>query len=152
MIKTKFRLMCLVLLAVAALQSPAQAKSDGALYLETIGGFGGSYIYLSYAYIGATADAYAKNIYPASQVKTMMEEKVSMIKHLAEMLHQVQNTNIEENDKQFVASMLDILDLLRQEAESLAAFAESNNPSDVERYEDARKKAWPKIKKLLGIN
>lgn len=127
------------------------ASSEDNVYLETIGGFSGSYIYTSYAYIGTAADAYAKDIYPASQVKTMMDEKVHMLDNLMQLLQKVRGTNIVDNDKIFLDSMIEILVLLKTEAEALAAFTSSNNPADMERYEQSRKAAWPKIKKLLGI-
>lgn len=136
-----------VLLTGATVQA-----SEQSIYLEAIGGFSGSYIYTSYAYIGATADAYAKDIYTAGQVKTMMDEKSKIIFHLIDMLNKVRNTNIVENDKIFIDSMIEILELLKVEADALSAFASSNNPADVEKYDVARKKAWPKIKQLLGIN
>ena len=142
------------LLLFLALTLPLSAWADTAednIYLETVGGFSGSYIYTTYAYIGATADAYAKDIYPASQVKVMMDEKVQMIKNLVTQLQAVQATNIVAEDKQFISSMIEILTLLQVEAESLASFASTNDQADVERYDQARKQAWPKIKKLLGI-
>ena len=128
------------------------AKANDALYLETIGGLAGSYIYTSYAYIGATADAFAKDLYPASQVKTMMDEKVKMINHLIDMIQKVQATNIAENDRKFLGSMLEVLELLKNEAQSLSTFAVSKNPQDLEKYDQARKTVWPKIKNVLGIN
>jgi hypothetical protein len=130
--------------------TPAQA--DDALYLQTIGGLVGPYVYTSYAYIGATADAFAKAMYPASQVKTMMDEQVKMINHLLDMIQKVQATKIAENDRKFLGSMLEVLELLKSEAQSLSAFAVSKNPQDLEKYDQARKTVWPKIKNTLGIN
>ena len=132
---------------------PCQATglSDSNIYLETVGGFGGSYIYMTYAYIGVTADAFSKNIYQANQVKVMMDETVSMLNNIVKMLTKVQSTNIVENDKAFVDSMIEVLGLLKLEAESLASFAASGDPADVEKYDSARKQVWPKIKSLLGI-
>ena len=132
------------------LQTPAQA--DDALYLQTIGGLVGPYVYTSYAYIGATADAFAKDLYPASQVKTMMDEQVKMINHLLDMIQKVQATKIAENDRKFLGHMLEVLELLKSEAQSLSAFAVSKNPQDLEKYDQARKTVWPKIKNTLGIN
>jgi hypothetical protein len=143
--------MFIVVTALVCHPGAAAGQSDSNIYLETVGGFGGSYIYMTYAYIGVTADAFSKNIYQANQVKVMMEETVSMINNLMKMLTKVQATNIVANDKVFVDSMLEILDLLKIEAESLAAFAGGNNPADVEKYDSARKQVWPKIKTLLGI-
>ena len=45
---------------------------DDNVYLETIGGLCGPFMYMTYAYIGVAADAYSKNIYKNSQVKLMI--------------------------------------------------------------------------------
>ena len=143
----------LVLATALVLCSPSvsPAATEDNIYLETVGGFSGSYIYLSYAYIGVTADAFSKDLYQGSQVKVMMDETVSMFNHLKKQLHRVMNTNIVEEDRLFVQSMIEVLDLLKAEAEALSDFAVSNDKADLERYEGARKRAWPKIKQLLGI-
>jgi hypothetical protein len=140
-----------MLLALVLTTGPASALGEAEIYLETVGGFGGSYIYMTYAYIGVTADAYSKDIYQAGQVQVMMDEKVGMIENLIKLLQRVQGTELAPEDKAFVESMVDILELLKVEAQSLSAFAVSRDPSDVERYEQARNEAWPRIKKLLGI-
>lgn len=136
------------LLVASADTSPAGQAS---LYLETVGVFGGSYMYMTYSYIGVIADAYSKNIYPASHVKIMMDETVRFLTRLLGMLQKVQASNIGDKDRMFLQSMIEIYDLLRTESEALAAFTSSNDRADVERYDQARKKAWPKIKQVLGI-
>ena len=150
----KFVIFLFVLFVVTGLvyhPVPAAGQSDSNIYLETVGGFGGSYIYMTYAYIGVTADAFSKNIYQANQVKVMMDETVSMLNNLTKMMSKVQATNIVDNDKAFVDSMIEVLGLLKVEAESLSSFAASSDPADVEKYDAARKQVWPKIKSLLGI-
>ncbi len=142
---------CLAIALLSFLPNGVSAAPEDNLYLETIGGLGGSYMYMTYAYIGVTADAYSKNIYPASQVKVMMDETVAMLQKLSQALKKVRSTNIVDSDKQFIDSMAEIYELLRVEAEALSSFASSNDKADVERYDQARKTVWPKIKKTLGI-
>lgn len=149
-LRIKF-LVPILMVCFLILPSQTSAASEDVIYLETIGGFGGSYIYMTYAYIGVTADAYSKKIYQPQQVKVMMNETVSMIDKLNSMLIKVQKTDVVENDRKFVKSMIEILNLLQVEARSLSSLAETNDPTDIEAFEHAREQAWPKIKKLLGI-
>ncbi|MFH1092155.1 MAG: hypothetical protein V1742_11365 [Pseudomonadota bacterium] len=144
--------LAIILVVLSLFVTPlSSSASDENVYIDAIGALSGSYLYMAYAYIGVTADAYSKNIYPASQVKLMMEEKVNFLDKLMQRLQQVQATNLAPKDKQFVESMIEIFGLLKTEAQSLAAFAATNSPTDVEKYDLARKQAWPKIKILLGI-
>ncbi|MDY6852701.1 MAG: hypothetical protein SV487_11600 [Thermodesulfobacteriota bacterium] len=142
---------CLAIILVLFIPVGSTAAPENNVYLEAIGGFGGSYMYMTYAYIGVTADAYSKNIYPAGQVKAMMDETVKMLRKLVKSLGRVRTTNIVESDRKYIDSMIEIFDLLRLEAEALSAFASSNDRADVEKYDQARKKVWPRIKRLLGI-
>ncbi|MFH1136648.1 MAG: hypothetical protein V1816_11265 [Pseudomonadota bacterium] len=131
--------------------APARGE-DSIVYLETIAGFCGSYLLTSYGYIATTADAYAKDLYPAGQVKFMMENTISNLTSVAGHLQRVKATNIAESDKKFVDSVLEVLDVLKLEAESLAAVTSSKNQADVEKFDQASEQAWQKIKKLLKIN
>jgi len=130
---------------------PAQAEPDAHVYLETIGGLGGSYIYMIYAYIGVTADAYSRDIYEGEQIKVMMDETVNMLNTLMNLLRKVERTDVVASDKVFIDSMIEVFLLLKDEAHALATYAVSKDPADVERYDQARKTVWPKIKQLLGI-
>lgn len=132
--------------------SGAEAVDRHKVYLNTIGGFCGSYIYTSYAYIGATADAFTKDIYTPAQVKVMMEETVGILDNLMSLLASVRNTNVAPSDRQFIDSMVEVLELLKIEARALATFTQTRKQDDVQRYDRAREEAWPKIKKILGIN
>lgn len=142
---------CILLILILIFPATTEAKSDETVYIETIGVFGGIYIYTTYAYIGTTADAFSKDIYDAGQVKSMMDEKINMLNNLEAMLLRVQATNMAPADKKFIASMLDIIGLLRQEASALSEFVNTKDEADAEKYDQARKAAWLKIKKLLGM-
>lgn len=141
-------IMTLVLVLTAPAVIPAASED---IYLETIGGLGGSQMYITYAYIGVTADAYSKEIYPAGQVKAMMGQTKDMLRKVLPLLRSVQQTGLEESDREFLNSMIEVYGLLETEAEALSAFVSSHEKKDLERYDQARKEAWPKIKKLLGL-
>ena len=146
-----FKTITAIFVGFLMVASAATARANDEVYLKTIGGFGGSYVYMTYAYIGVTADAFSKNIYKPDQVKVMMDESVTMIDNLMELLTKVQGTDIVDDDKAFVGAMLEILNLLKSEAQALSAFSISQNPADVEKYDQARKDVWPQIKQLLKI-
>ncbi len=151
MLKRVWSKACLAVALLLIFPGTSQAASEDMIYLDAVGGFGGSYIYLTYAYIGMTADAFSKKVYQAEQVKDMMDETVSMLNKLIKLLGQVQTTDIAEEDKKFIDSMIDILTLLRAEAKHLSDYAKSNDPADVEKYDKARSTVLPKIKQLLRI-
>jgi hypothetical protein len=145
------RILSLILFVGLVLGMAGPAAADEKLFLETIGGFCGNYIYTTYAYIGAVADLYAKDMYPASEVKVMMDQNVQMIDKLSVQLELVRDANISDNDRKFIINLIDILSLLKSEAEGLSAFTASKSPDDLDRYDQARKKVYPKMKKLLGM-
>jgi hypothetical protein len=141
----------LLILLTLPLCFPASSHADSNVYLETVGGFGGSYIYMTYAYIGVTADAYSEDIYQAEQVQIMMDETVGMLNNLIGMLQKVRDTDIVDNDKRFIDDMIEVLGLLKREAQALSTYAASKDPEDIKKYDEARKEVWPRIKQLLGI-
>ena len=146
-------LFALIIACCLTLSFTAAARGeDSIIYLETIAGFCGSYLLTSYGYIATTADAYAKDLYPANQVKFMMENTISNLTTVSGHLQRVKATNIADSDKKFVDSVIDVLNVLKLEAESLIAVTSSKNQADVERFDQASEQAWQKIKKLLKIN
>ena len=145
------RYIVIIALLVLLVPTAAATASDYTVYIETIGTFSGSYIFMTYGYIGVVADAYSKDIYKSRQVRDMMDEKVVFLNKLVESLRGVQQTNIDQNDREFIEAMIEILNLLKKEAESLSAFAASNDPEDVKRFDQARQEAWSQIKKVFGV-
>ncbi|MBU2552412.1 MAG: hypothetical protein KKB20_28625 [Proteobacteria bacterium] len=126
----------------------AAAATEASIYLETIGGFAHNYLYMTYAYIGVTADAYAKEIYPASYVKRMMGDTVRTLDILARKLQTVQETNLEEEDRKAIEYIVETFGLLKEEAEALAALVESGDQTALDRYDQARKKARDHLKRV----
>ena len=131
--------------------APLPAATADNLYLETIGGFIGPYIYTTYGYIAVTADAYTKKLYPAERVRIMMDESVNMLRVLIDSLKKVQATNLHDADKEYLDQTIQVLNDLKTVADSLSAFVASGNKADAERYEETRKKVWPMIKEHLRI-
>ncbi len=133
------------------LTAPAPANAQAANpYLEAIGALMAAQLYTAFTYIGVTADAYAKGVYKAKQVRAMMNEAEGMLNNVAGVLAKVQATNIVPADKAAIAEGVAIIGLLRAEAKALTRFAGTAAPADGQAYDTARKQAWARIRKLLG--
>jgi NACalpha-BTF3-like transcription factor len=141
--------------APAAAATPAAtpaAKVDDP-WLVAIGVLAGQNIYVTYAYIGSVADGYARNYYDAAQVQELMKETISLTDVAIEHLDGVQKTKIVDADKQAIARVAEVMGLLKQEAQALSDYAQSQSQDEeaLEAYEAARTAAWPKIKQALRL-
>jgi hypothetical protein len=63
----------------------------------------------------------------------------------------VRATNIVDRDKAAIDNVVEILDLLSQEAEALSRYVESGSEPDLQAYEAARNDVWPKVKSMLDL-
>jgi hypothetical protein len=130
--------------------TPPAAKVDDP-WLVAIGVLAGQNIYVTYAYIGSVADGYARNYYDAAQVQELMKETISLTDVAIEHLDGVQKTKIVDADKQAIARVADVMGLLKQEAQALSDYTQSQDEQDLKAYEAARTAAWPKIKEALRL-
>jgi hypothetical protein len=143
---------CVAVLATcstARAQEPAEAELDDRLVC--IGALAASHVYTTYGYVGGVADGYASETYDGEKVRDLMREVVNLGDTNVRLLKKVREGNIVEGDKRVVDEIIAVYGLLKQEAESLAAYAQSDDQADLDAFEAARKAAWPKIKALLGI-
>jgi hypothetical protein len=119
--------------------------------LQVIGVLSASHMYTTFGYIGVTADALTKKVYPSTQVEELMTEVSSMCDNIIEQLNTVSRDEMSEDDTAALAEMVSIYRLLKVEAESLKKYAKDRTAPNAEEFEQARKNAWPRIAKLLGI-
>jgi hypothetical protein len=84
----------------------------------------------------------------------MLGETITFLKNARQQLtlYQGGDIQISQGDQQFIDGISEIIMHLTVEAESLSSFAQERNKADLERFEEARKKAWAGIKKTLGVN
>lgn len=135
-----------------AASSPAADEKD-ILHLNTIGAFSAGFVIQSYGYIGVLADALSKGVYEPELVRSMLSETVSYLRNVNAQLQKYQSSGlIASGDQKFIATMMDIIDQLIAEAESLSSFAQSKSKEDLARYEKAREEAWKNIKRTFGMN
>lgn len=135
---------------------PAPAKVEPAKpaddpWLVAIGVLSGQNIYVTYAYIGSVADGYTKHAYTAEQVQSLMKEITGLTDVAIQHLEAVEQTKIVDSDRKAIERVVEIMVLLKQEAEALAAFTRSEADADLQAYETARTSAWPKIKAALQM-
>ena len=133
--------------AVSLMPRAASAQCDAEL--TTIGSVSGSFVYTAYGYIGASADAFSKNLYTSEQLRAMMSEMISLLDVVEESLRTLPKLTTE--DRQTIYALIEILNLLKKEADALAAYSATNNQSDANTYDLNRKAAWAKIQTTLGI-
>lgn len=127
-------------------------SQEDELHLNTIGAFSAGFVLQSYGYIGVLADVLSKDVYPPELVSSMLGETIKYLKNLNLQLAKYQTADIAAGDKKFIAQIQEIVGLLQGEAEALSAFAKTRDKADLERFESARKNAWAKIRKTLGMN
>lgn len=127
-------------------------SQEDELHLNTIGAFSAGFVLQSYGYIGVLADALSKDVYSPELVREMLGETIKYLRNLDQQLEKYRTADIAAGDRRFIAQIQEIVGLLQGEAEALSAFAKTRDKSDLERFENARRNAWLKIKKTLGMS
>jgi len=140
----------------AASTTPAPATADPPKaaddpWLVAIGVLSGQNIYVTYAYIGSVADGYYKRAYTPEQVQSLMKEVIGLTDVAIEHLKKVETTKIVDSDRKAIERVVEIMGLLKQEAEALSTFTRTESDADLQAYEAARTSAWPKIKEALQM-
>ncbi len=128
---------------------PARPADDP--WLLAIGVLSGQNIYVTYAYIGSVADGYSKRAYTPEQVQSLMKEVIGLTDVAIEHLEKVEATKIIDPDRKAIERVVEIMRLLKQEAEALSTFTRTESDADLQAYEAARTSAWPKIKEALQM-
>jgi hypothetical protein len=132
--------------------TPETAASDvEEKLLLAVGALSGQNVYITYAYIGTVADGFANQVYTADQVRELMSEVKGLCSVAGEYMRTLADSKISTDDRATIEQMVGIFQLLRQEADALSSFAQSESQADLDAYEAARKDAWPRIQTALGI-
>ena len=140
-------LMVLVLSVFAGFSTVVAAEEEDP-HLKTIDAIGKGYLFMTYAFIGATADGLAEEAFTDEHVRHMMAETIAVLRMIDNYLAVLPKSSLpEENDN--VKSLLEICALLTVEAEALAAYAASRKPEDAAGFQLARQKVWPRLELIL---
>lgn len=125
-----------------------QAVNDANATLQAVGGLGVGHIQSTLGLIGVTADAYAKDVYTPKQVEDLMNGTVNGIEAVKKLLRRLQETDLGEDDREYIDRMISVYNGLQREAKALVVFAKSRKPSDAELFDAARKAAVAKLGQL----
>ena len=126
----------------------SKAVNDANATLQAVGGLGVGHIQSSLGLIGVTADAFAKEVYTAKQVEDLMNGTINGIEAVKKLLRRLQETDLSDDDKEYIDRMVSVYNALQREAKALVAFAKSKKPADAEVFDAARKSAVSKLGQL----
>jgi len=136
-------------MGVAHSQDPNKdAVEDANATLQAVGGLGVGHIQSSLGLIGVTADAFAKDVYTAKQVEDLMNGTINGIEAVKKLLRRLQETDLSDDDEEYIDRMINVYNALQKEAKALIAFAKSKKPADAELFDAARKAAVTKLGQL----
>ena len=125
-----------------------QAVKDANATLQAVGGLGVGHIQSSLGLIGVTADASAKDVYSAKQVEDLMNGTINGIEAVKKLLRRLQETDLSDDDKEYIDRMVNVYNALQREAKALVTFAKSRKPADAEIFDAARRSAVMKLGQL----
>lgn len=128
-----------------------EGVSERELHLNTIGAFSAGLVLQAYGYIGLLADALSRGVYEPRMVSEMLAETTSYLRNVSAQLQKYPPEYLAGPDRRFIASMVEILNLLISEAEALSAFAQSKSKADLDKYEKARDQALERIDRIFQI-
>lgn len=118
------------------------------------GGISAISLYNTYITIGLIGDNFANETYSAEKVKGFMDEQVTMINSVYDMFAKCQEaspTGLSEEDVVYLKSMMLCLKHLRNQAQGLGNYVQSNSDDDLKQYSENRDSAWTLIEELLGL-
>ena len=136
----------------APVPAPIESEERGNAALQAVGGLGVGHIQSTLGLIGVTADAFARDIYDAKKVEELMIGTVNGIEAVKKLLHNLADTNLSDDDEEFINSMVGVYIALEKEAKTLTTFAKSKKPSDAALFAKARKAAVAKLDQLTNGN
>lgn len=119
--------------------------------LVVIGGLGANALYASYMLVGVTADGFAKDVYTADQVTSIVDSVISVFKVNKEQLAALRKMELTEEDAKSLDEMIGLIDMISEYADLLGKYAKEKDPKMADAFQEHRAKTWERLKKLLGI-
>jgi hypothetical protein len=132
----------------APVTTESEARSNAAL--QAVGGLGVGHIQSTLGLIGVTADAFARDIYDAKKVEELMNGTINGIEAVKKQLRNLGDTNLSDDDEEFINRMIGVYIALEREAKALTVFAKSKKTADAANFAKARKAAVTKLDQLTG--
>ena len=129
----------------------SQDADDADPTLQAVGGLGVGHIQSSLGLIGVTADAFAKDVYTPKQVEDLMTGTINGIEAVKKLLRRLQESDLSDDDEEYIDRMINVYNALQREAKALIAFSKSRKPADAELFDAARKAAVTKLGQLTDV-
>lgn len=120
--------------------------------LQIVGVLTASHMYTTFGYIGVTADALSKKVYPAERVRELMTEVSAMCDNVIAQMGRLDRKKLSEDDGKAIDEMISIYRQLKVQAEALKTYAGQRTDKNAAEFDTARKTVWPRIEKLLGLS
>lgn len=133
-------------------QQPACEQREEKL-LQTIGSFSSALFYNTYGALGSIADGYTNDLYNNNMVNGLLDAQKKLMDNLMKVLIDLDTGHyvIDTKNRDYIASSIDILKGLKQQAQLVLDYVKSKTPQRLEAYEAQRQKNWKDISKLMGI-
>lgn len=119
--------------------------------LEAIGTLAASQLYQTYLNIGFLADGVAQKNYEPKEARTVLASVTNSLDLCDKQLANVAKLAANADDRDSLAQLREIADLLRTQGSELALYWDKSEKIHAEKYDAARTKAWAKIKALLAL-
>lgn len=137
-------------LAPAPAAGTAVAPSEESL--QIVGVLTASHMYTTFGYIGVTADALSKKVYPSERVRELMTEVSAMCDNVVAQMGRLDRKKLSDDDGKAIDEMISIYRQLKVQAEALKTYAGQRTEKNAAEFDTARKTVWPRIEKLLGLS
>ena len=126
----------------------ADSVVDGSIQLQAIGALGVGHIQSTLGLIGVIADSISKEIYNPKQIEDLMNGTINGLHVPMKILRRLQESNVSEEDAEFLDRMIAVLNALQLEAKALSVFSKSRKADDASKYERERRRVLKKLSEL----
>jgi hypothetical protein len=145
-----------VLLCVAMMSvfSARQAAAEEPVTMEEAFGFTlGISLYNVQIVLGISADAFAKDVYTADEMTTIINEQISMLDNLGKYLNKLAALKtVSAADKSSMKEGSGCVDKLTATANALSAYVADPSQDNADVYQTKRKASYAAISVLLGLD
>lgn len=122
--------------------------SGANLQLQAIGALGVGHIQSTLGMIGVIADSISKEIYNQKQIEDLMNGTINSLQIPMKILRRLQESNVSQEDAEFLDRMIAVLNALQLEAKAVVTFAKSRSTDDAGKYERERRRVLKKLSEL----
>ncbi len=144
---------CLILLVLISLSNRAFCQ-DNEKILYTLGTSGAGVAYNTFQLLNLMYDGLASECSSAEYVQSDSAGQIGLLEVIQNSYQDLYDseTLADPNDQMYVQRLLEIVTLLREQAELLNSLAVEWDEAESEAYIEKRDAAWVRISHLLGLN